>query len=277
MSQTKRLGIPPHLYCRPLKRNLAGNSAFTLVENPSAHNAILLRQHDLDAAFLSPIEYAREGSEYQIVPGVALSSTDAAGAAVLCFRKTLEAITTLAVDPASTSEIVLARILLGEQFEARPAIVPVAGSVETMLSKADAALLVGNAALGQYGNVPFTIDLIEEWFEMTGLPYVHGFWCGRAGALSSDEITVIQRSQTGATRSLHDVAASVAADGAFPLSVAEIEEYLEHFSFDFTDDVQGAVTEFLRYAYFHGILPDVPDLQFFAPDIDPDLPAAPLN
>jgi chorismate dehydratase len=258
-------------------RNLTGGGMFTLMENPSGNNAILLRQHDLDAAFLSPLEYAREGSEYHIVPRVALSSTDAAGAAILCFRDQREAITTIAVDPASISEIVLARILLGEQFDIRPAIVPVAGSLESMLAKADAALLVGNAALGLSAGPHSVIDLVEEWFEMTGLPYVHGFWCGREAGLTRQEITTLQHSQTGSAVSLHDVALSAPPDSAPTFSVPEIEEYLEHFSYDFTDDVEGAVTEFLRYAYFHGILPDVPDLQFYSLDADADLPPSLMN
>ena len=268
MTEKKRLGLPPHIYCRPLTDGLAGNM-FTLLENPGAHNAILLRQGDLDAAFLSPIEYAREGSAYRIVPGIAISSSVASGAAVLFFRETLHAITTLAVDPAATSEIVLARILLGEQFDACPQIVPTFGSLNEMLTKADAALVVGNAALSPQNEKQHTIDLVEEWFEMTGLPYVHGFWCGRENALSKEEIGTLKHAQVKGAVSLHAIAQKT--PGMPPYGV---EEYLEHFTYDFPDDTQDALMEFLRYAYYHGILPDVPDLEFYSFDTETDPPAA---
>ncbi|MBM2847012.1 MAG: mqnA, partial [Bacteroidetes bacterium] len=276
LSEKKRLGVPPHLYCRPLTARLTEGSTFAIIENPSAQNAIFLRQHELDAAFLSPIEYAREGSEYRIVPRVALSSSEGVVAAVLCFREKMKAITTMAADPAATSEIVLAKILLGEQFDVQPKIVPAVGSLSEMLAVADAALLVGNAALGKHTTVPYTIDLVEEWFEMTDLPYVHGFWCGREGALSKDEIRAIQHARTEGGLSLHDVSKGIPPAAASALMPYEIEEYLEHFSYDLPDDVQYALTEFLRYAYFHGVLPDVPDIEFYSLDVGPDLPAAPL-
>jgi hypothetical protein len=38
------------------------------------------------------------------------------------------------------------------------------------------------------------------------------------------------------------------------------------FSYDFPENVQEGIREFLRYAYYHGILPDVPDLRFFGSD-----------
>jgi hypothetical protein len=32
------------------------------------------------------------------------------------------------------------------------------------------------------------------------------------------------------------------------------------------EDAREGVSEFLRYAFYHGILPDVPDLRFFGED-----------
>ncbi|MCZ6775533.1 MAG: hypothetical protein O7D34_03630 [Ignavibacteria bacterium] len=58
-------------------------------------NALELRKHELHAAFVSPIDYARESSDYRIVPGIAVSSRQAID---LHFRESIRTINTLAVE-----------------------------------------------------------------------------------------------------------------------------------------------------------------------------------
>src|SRR5207247_287926 len=120
MSARKRLGINSDLYCSPVFYRLADEPAFECTVDLVARNAIKLRVHDLEAAFLSPIDYAREGSEYCIVPNVAVSSRTPSDTIVLHFKEGLHTINTLAVHPTSTSEVVLGSILLSERFDVRP-------------------------------------------------------------------------------------------------------------------------------------------------------------
>jgi len=42
-----------------------------------------------------------------------------------------------------------------------------------------------------------------------------------------------------------------------------LKAYLETFSYDFGPDAEEGLKEFLRYAYYHGVLPDVPDVRWF--------------
>jgi predicted solute-binding protein len=41
------------------------------------------------------------------------------------------------------------------------------------------------------------------------------------------------------------------------------KQYLSGFSYGLAEEEQQGFAEFVRYAYYHGILPDVPDLNFF--------------
>ena len=143
MTKTK-VGIPSNLYCWALRKILEKESKLELDVAPLPDVAWKLRHGDLHAAFVSPVEYARESSEYRILPSVAVSSR--AGVA-LYVRKGLRDIRTLAADPSFVSEIVLARIVLAEEFERIPAIVPVIGSLDQMLARADSALIAGDALL----------------------------------------------------------------------------------------------------------------------------------
>ncbi len=238
---------------------------FSLLIDTASQSAINFREHNLEGAFLTPIDYAREGSEYRIVPGVAVSSQTPNDTIVLHFKTGLHTINTIAVHPTSTSEIVLASILLGERFDVRPTIIPVFGSFNEMMEKADAALLVGNDALDQQESHQNKLDLVEEWSDMTGLPYVHGFWCTRASDLSPDDVAELQRAGEQGAQSLARIARSEAAK-RHPASPVALQQYLETLSFTFNDEQQDALTEFLRYAYYHGVLPDVAELNFYGSD-----------
>ncbi|MBM2841018.1 MAG: mqnA [Bacteroidetes bacterium] len=277
MSKQKRLGIPPHLYCTPLLSGLEASGKFLIAVDVDTRNAINLRHCELDGAFLSPIDYARESSQYCIIPNVAVSSRTPTGTVVLHFKEGLHTIKTLAVHPTSTSEVVLASILLSEQFDVRPQIVPSMGTLEQMLQSADAALLVGNAALEQAHDHRNNVDLVEEWFDMTGLPYVHGFWCLREGDIERDDIVSIQRTCERSIKSLAEIAKAETAKRGSRFSSTVLEEYLERFSFVLADAEQGALMEFFRYAYYHGVLPDVADLHFYPFDNASESPYSNLS
>lgn len=270
MAAAKHLGIPPHVYCLPLVSRLK-EGLFSLRTDSAAQNAIGMRDHDLDGAFLTPIDYARESSEYRIVPGIAVSSRTPTDTIVLHFKTGLHTIKTVAVHPTSTSEIVLASILLSERFDVRPRIVPVFGSFDEMMKAADAALLVGNEALELREVHRNKLDLVEEWGDMTGLPYVHGFWCTRGSDFTPEEIAGLQSAGEQVAGSLDDIAASGATK--FPGgSSAGLHQYLESLSFTFADEEQEALTEFLRYAFYHGVVPDVAELNFYGTGDEDDIP-----
>lgn len=260
----KRLGVSPHTYCLPIVEGLQRGTAFDLRVDAATRNAIGLREEKLDMAFLTPIDYARESSEYQIIPSVAVSSRQGNDTVVLHFREGLHTISALAVDPSSTSEIILAKILLAERFNVEPALVPVTGSLTDMLSKGEAALLVGDQALGASMSHPNKLDLVDEWVDLAGLPYVHGFWCGREKAILPQDVLRLQQAKEEGVRTLASI--GLASTRGLPrLSSPEaMKRYLESFSYDFTDEVRNAVSEFFRYAYYYGVLPDVADLHFYS-------------
>ena len=256
MATRTLIGIPPEPACRPLEQALRLAAEFEIVLDSPAALALRLEHNALGGAFLSPIDYARNASEYLIVPGSAVSSQGGNESIVLHFRPGVKTVRTLAVQPVSASDIILARIILTERFDIEPQIVPVPGSLRDMLAKADAALLAGGAAAATAGTSTQALDLVEEWIAATDLPYVHGFWCARE-------------------KSLHPRAwAALAALGGVT-SPEETPGGEPRFAYDFPETVQEGVSEFLRYAYYHGILPDVPDLRFFGAEEDDEEMAPP--
>ena len=261
MSSATLIGIPDDISCRPFRDALRSAGGFDIVLDAPASLAQRLEHRGLNGALLSPIDYARNASEYLIVPGSAVSSQSGNDSIVIHFRQGVKAVRTLAVQPVSASDIILAKILLAERFDIEPRIMPLAGSLEVMLARADAALLAGDAAVWSVTERPEALDLVEEWIAATDLPYVHGFWCARENTLTEGERTIL-----GGLGDRIDEPAPGTGEPS-PLDL---------FSYDFPENVQEGIREFLRYAYYHGILPDVPDLRFFGSE-DTDEPGTPLT
>jgi chorismate dehydratase len=264
------LGVPEASYLRPLLYGLRNPSASLelLVDFPS-QLAVKLQQRigSLRCAFLSPIDYARHGGDYLIVPGVGVSSSSRSDTIQLFINPDVTNIRTLAVDIRVTSEIILAKIILAEKFPNEESskdslqIIPMLAPRDVMLRKADAALVVNfHPQIGGPGE-PFALDLVEEWNDLTGLPYVHGVWVGHDDSGAEEVVGRLVRAKEEGVMHLAENAEVIAGD----LNIAQgiVRDYLASFSYSLGEDEQAAFSEFLRYAYFHGVLPDVPDLNFF--------------
>jgi chorismate dehydratase len=248
----KRLGIVPHLFAAPLFNGLKkadGHSPFHVAENSSVQLALQLRRGELDGAFLSPLEYAKEYSSYQIVPDVGVISEGETGSIRLVFNEHLHHIKTIAIDPTYQSEIVLTHIVLSEKHNMKPKFVPLSVSVDDALSKTDAVLTVDRAALSCEGRKN-TIDIVEEWFDITEMPFVYGFWVTREQALTDEDMNAL-------------ITATRQVEPPVELNAHE-RAYLTNFRYSLDDEAIAALNEFYRMAYYHGILKDIPELKFIS-------------
>lgn len=237
MSTPTPLGLPTAGYARPLADALARVPGISTHLDVPARLALGLRERSLRGALLTPIDYARDSSAYLVVPGAIVASHGPAGPVTLQFREGLQSVSTIAVDPSSANEIILARIILAEEFGSFPSVVPVLGPASAMLAKADAALIVG----GELEALPGArLDLIEAWAEMTGLPFCYGLWCRSRGSLTQPEIDAV--------RAAHQEVQALAGESD------------TSFTYVPTGETGDGLRAFLHYAYYHGVLPDVPDV-----------------
>ncbi len=272
MTSPRRLGVPQDFYCTPLVAYLAEQDLFTRHRDVTARLALQLRERKLDAAFLSPIDYGRESSAYEIVPAIGISSAQGTGTVSLIFRDDhLRTVSTVGVDPSSSAEIVLAKIILAEHYGLEPKFVPASGPVEQILLETDAVVLVGDLSLREVDRHPNRIDLVDAWAEMTNLPYVHGVWCAHHGILTPAHVQFLQVAAGKGIVSLDSLAAEIPQQRFPSLGRALLADYLHAFSYTLTDHDLDGFQEFLRFAYYHGVLPDVGDLHFFT-DPSPDTP-----
>jgi predicted solute-binding protein len=265
-----RLAISDALYVQPLLYGLdKPNAPFELRTDIPARNALKLheRSDEIRNAFLSPLDYARHGGEYCILPNVCAASSAPTGTIQLILKSDLRNIERVAVDIRYTSEIILSKILLLEKYRNEPTsssslqFLPMMPDVDVMLAKADAALIVNSVPSPQvYGNY-FVLDLVDEWFDLTELPYVHGFWVGRETELLENEAAALLHAKSQGVQLQSKIAEAFAQKQNISLGVAR--DYLSAFSYDLGQQEEDSIQEFFHYAFFHGAIGDVPDLQYF--------------
>jgi len=140
-----------------------------------------LRNGEVDAGLISSIEYLRIPN-LKIVPGLCIASPKRVRSVVLLSKTPPESIQTLALDISSRTSVVLAQILLRERYGTQPQTTEMSPNIEIMLAEHDAALMIGDGAMRVKREGLMVLDLAEEWYAWTGLPFVFAIWAIRPDA-----------------------------------------------------------------------------------------------
>ena len=137
---------------------------------------------------LIPIAALATNPGLRILPGCTIASKGRVRSLLLVRRavQPLAALRSVAADTASRTTIAHARILLSKWGNPGVPFVPMAADLDAMLDRADAAIVIGDPALlaleeranrfERTGEELVYHDLAEEWFTLTGLPFVSAVW-----------------------------------------------------------------------------------------------------
>ncbi len=181
-----------------------------------------------DLGIVPVAEIQRQG--LSTIPGTGIACRGEVRSILLVSKVEPHRIRTLAADSGSRTSVRLARIILREQFGAEPSTFEHAPALETMLAEADAALLIGDAALRvDIATLPYVcLDLGAEWHRLTGLPMVFAMWAGRPDRVSRWDLESLETSFSGSLdfglARLDEIVAREAALRHFPARL--VHEYL---------------------------------------------------
>ena len=105
----------------------------------------------------------------------------------------------LATDSTSRTSVALSRVILARKHGVEPQVRSHVPHLPSMLENADAALIIGDAALIlDPATLPFhVLDLGAEWVQMTGLPMVFAVWAARADFPRQDPKPFLQSMRFG--------------------------------------------------------------------------------
>jgi chorismate dehydratase len=226
-------------------------------------------------ADLGLIPIAALAPELRIVPGCTIASLARVRSIQLISRVPLEQVRTVAADTASRSSVAYAQVLFRHFLGTDPRFQPAAADPEAMLTRADAALLIGDPALLALERRPaieaavgpcIWHDLAAEWNSRTGLPWVAAVWAVRPETVPTPGsrerlIADLNASRDHGLAHVEDLVAEWTPRIALPPPT--IRTYLtENIHYDLDAPCIRAIKTFRHLAALTGILPPLPVLPF---------------
>jgi predicted solute-binding protein len=217
---------------------------------------------EVDIALASPLLFAKREADLVLLEGACVAALGATGELRMQFRQGLRNITSVGYYGAPGIETMLAEIILKEKYKMHPRFLPVKHAPAEAIAMVDALLFPIESEHQPKEDAAF-IDIIDEWFDMTQLPFVREVFVAWEShmteeidslfRLAGDEIDV---------ESLIRIDEQMAGRG----TESNTEALPAHYRYRFTDDAQEGLKNFFQMAFFHGLHRDIPSFMFWAPD-----------
>jgi len=269
-----RVGHIQFLNCLPLYYGLVHEGAVVDMDltrgTPTELNRLLL-DGELDISPISSVEYLRHAADLVLLPDLTVSSDGAVKSIVLASRVPAADLDgrPVALTTTSATSQALARIVLAERYQVSPRYFASPPDLGSMLARADAALLIGDAALRVLWQPPadlYCYDLGAEWKWLTGCAMVYAVWAvrreyaARAPDLVQEALDAFRRSLAYSLDRVDEIAQAASRWETFPAET--LAAYFRTLRFEFGDRYQQGLRVYARRAVRHGALQRVPDLEF---------------
>ncbi len=220
-----------------------------------------LVQGDAQIGLIPSIEYAKGKGAWKIIPDICIAHPHEIGSMALFFNKDLHTLRHVAVDERYPTAIALLQIVLREKYEIEPKLIPMPSDLNKMLLNADAALLSGDLALKAQAEFPAHLDLGDEWYDLTEMPFVSAIWAGHELSLTENEATILKQSAEIGRQNIEKISKEFASRQKQDFGF--YKNYLEKQT-RYTLGVaeKESLTEFFSYAFYLGIIEHIPELHF---------------
>jgi chorismate dehydratase len=195
-----RVGHIQFLNCLPIYWGLARTGSLLdleLTKDSPERLSEALVAGELDISPISLVEFLRNADDLVALPQIAVGSDGPVMSCVIVSQVPLGELDGRRVALGSTSRtsVRLARLLLEERDGVRPQYFTCPPDLSLMMQEADAAVLIGDAALRaslhQAPELGLAVhDLGAMWKEWTGLPFVFAVWAARRDFLEREPETV---------------------------------------------------------------------------------------
>jgi len=272
-----RVGHIQFLNCLPIYWGLVRSGALLDVElskdTPDRLNDMLVAG-DLDIGPISLVAYLQHADDLVLLPDIAVGSDGPVLSVNLVSQVPLSDLDGRRVALGSTSRtsVLLARMWLAERHGVHPDYFVCPPDLTSMLLEADAAVLIGDAALRATYDAPRrgldVHDLGAVWREWTGLPMVFAVWAARREyaeanpGLVKDVHTAFVRSRDDALAHVEEVAAQAARWEVF--DPATLATYFRTLDFSLGPRQVEGLVEFARRAAVSGTVPPITAPSFAA-------------
>jgi len=192
-----------------------------------------LRRGESDVAIIPAIEYQRI-ENLVALPNISVAAKGEVRSILVVAKKPIEMAQRIALDTSSRSSAALVRLLARELWQIDPAWIDAEPEPSEMLTRADAALVIGDPALrvslkwealnskapsdgaccqGDIEDMPvpgyetlFIYDVAHQWRELTGKPCVLAIWAGRRDLITPEVVADFHASKQYGVSRIREIA-----------------------------------------------------------------------
>jgi chorismate dehydratase len=267
-----RLGHIDYSNCIPVHARLLAPAApadVQVVRGVPTELNLALAESRIDAAPCSSIEYARHAGQYRLLPFTIASRGPVQSILLECDRPP-EALgpAAVALPTASATASVLLRILLERRWRVTPRYLDFEQTADDPFERGCAAALwIGDVALRRRPAAGHhLLDLGEEWWSWTGLPFAFALWQVRRDlpAASLRRLaTLLEESRAWFLEQPERLARHYAP--IYQLPPHRLLRYWDSLIYDLTDDVRAGLLHFLKLAAELGEAPPVHEVELAVP------------
>ncbi len=260
------LNVLPIYY--PLETQIIKNP-FKIVEGIPARLNELASKGELEISGTSSIEYARNFEKYLLIPNICIGSNGPVMSVLLLSKIPIQDLNGKEIVLSAhshTSVALLKMYLTSRGIDVRYR----TGNVVESIKHKDifGALAIGDEALylQRASNLPYILDLGEEWRRWTRLPFVFGVWVVNRETYRNRPHDIklgcelLLRAKEWGNRRL-DLFAKIVEQKNI-LSYEEAILYFEGLIYDMTENYLEGLKLFYSFLFNHNLIPKIPKIEF---------------
>lgn len=237
------------------------------IEQSPADSAWKLLEGEIDLALVSPLVFAQREGDLTLLDGACVAATGATGEIILQFRQGLREISTVGFYGDTGLDTMLAEIVLKEKYRMHPRFFPMTREPAEALAAVDALLYPAGAAM-QSAEGFATLDMVDEWFDLTQLPFVREVFVAWEARVDTALDEAVRSAGSGADAEiLRMLDEEMRGRGSSEDATASLPA---HYRYRFTPDAQEGLQSFFQMAFFHGLRGDIPNFTFWSPEEEED-------
>ncbi len=281
MRSQLNLGQIDYLNCWPLYNQLneaPNDNRFTLKSGHPAQLNRKLENGEIDISPSSSILLAvSPKNDYFVMPDIAISSLTEVRSVILLSRRSLSKLNgcNISLTSHSLTSIFLLKIILFHFQGLNPEKINFTTEEFTPHQTPEAALIIGDQALGLYHNPPpgFRVyDLGHLWYKFTGLPFVYALWIGRKPTMrkKSQALIDLHRNLTEIIAVLPEKFAKLTEPALLKMGKEAaigpsqlLAYWCQAISYKLDKQSLKGLDLFYHIAKDHGLIEKVPELDFF--------------
>lgn len=242
----------------------------SVTAEPTGHNA-MLADGRIDMAPISAFSYGEHWNDYAMLPNLSVSTKGRVGSILLFSKVALKDLDglTIALTNTSATSVNLTRILLQHYYGVTPRYLTMPSDLQEMFAKADAALLIADAAIQAALQHPdcYIYDLGEQWLHHSGCSMTYAVWAFPKRLITEREAEIktvyllLQEAKAKALGNLEEVVKTCQSMLGGTLDFWR--DYFAQFHYGLDNNLISGLQKYLDLCFELKLLPSRPVFEFW--------------